>query len=85
MLDLTRILQVGDKVQTTDDGVGEVKRISEKESNYYPIWVDFENGESETFHREGYFLAPDEEPDQTLRPVGFETWDEYIEAKKSKS
>lgn len=85
MLDLTKILEVGDKVQTADDGVGEVKRISEKESNYYPIWVDFENGESGTFNREGFFMADDEDPTCTLRPVGFNNWEEFAESKKPKS
>lgn len=85
MLDLTKILEAGDKVQTTHGGVGEVKLISEKESNYYPIWVGFENGESDTFKREGFVLADDEPPEQTLRPVGFNTWEEFAESKKPKS
>lgn len=85
MLDLTKILEVGDKVQTTNDGIGEVKHISEKESNYYPIWVDFENGESETFNREGFLLIGDEGPTDALRPVGFSTWEEFAESKKPKS
>ena len=85
MLDLTKILEVGDKVQTTHDGVGEVKYISERDSNYYPIWVDFENGESETFNREGFLLIGDEGPTDTLRPVGFSTWEEFAESKKPKS
>ena len=85
MLDLTKILEVGDKVQTTDDGVGKVDRISEKESNYYPVWVYFENGKSETFNRERFVLADDEPPEQTLRPVGFNTWEEFAGSKKPKS
>ena len=85
MLDLTKILEVGDKVQTADAGVGEVKHISEKESNYYPIWVDFENGEWETFNREGFSFVGGEDPTSTLRPVGFNTWEEFAESKKPKS
>ena len=85
MLDLTKILEVGDKVQTTNDGIGEVKHISKKESNHYPIWVAFENGEAETFNREGFLLSSDEDPTDTLRPVGFSTWEEFAESKKPKS
>ena len=85
MLDLTKILEVGDKVQTTVEGIGEVKYISETESNYYPIGVDFENGESETFSREGFFFVGFKDPKDTLRPVGFNTWEEFAESKKPKS
>jgi len=73
MLDLTKILQVGDKVQTTDDGIGEVKRINR--DDYYPIDVAFESGHEYSFTYDGFFLSENELPEQTLRPVGFETWE----------
>ena len=83
MLDLTKILEVGDKVQTTNDGIGEVTATLDGVS--YPIYVVFEGGERYCFTPEGFFLGAKEDPGDTLRPVGFNTWEEFAESKKPKS
>jgi hypothetical protein len=73
MLDLTKILQVGDKVQTTDVGEGTVLSLGADEN--YPIEVAFKHPRRFTYTAEGRFVDWKADPVCDLKPVGFESWE----------
>jgi len=77
-IDLTEILEVGDEVIA----YGEKGKISAFSSDEVYV-IATSTGQSYT--RFGAYQKTEPRAARDLKPVGFETWDEYIEAKKAKS
>lgn len=77
-LDLTTILQVGDDVIAHGD---KAKITSLEGEEVYII----ETSVGQTYTRFGAYQKTQPNYARDLKPVGFNTWDEYVEAKKMNS
>jgi hypothetical protein len=77
-IDLTEILEVGDEVIA----YGEKSKISAFSSD--EVYV-IETSTGQSYTRFGAYQKTEPSAARDLKPVGFETWDEYLETKKAKS